>query len=928
MSDTEPAAVHQFSLPPLTRSLSALETWGFGLTGHILWIAMIPAIHAALGFQAMFVWIPSVLFGMLLNYQMAHLGEHFPHVAGGTPNYASKLLKYYPNLATYAALGYYFSWVSVLPVNAIVLTDLIKVNLEVLHITCPQLVVEIALTILPFVLAFSGTRALSILHLFFVIPAFGLLVAFSVQGLSWLALSAQSPGLFPHQWPSLSFGDWAKWFLFVTYGTYACETASSFVADSHRPQKTLLGLKIAAWLMIPIYVGCSWVVMRLATNPDFKDSAFLNLLGASEFFWGKSAPLIITFLLAASCLLACATVVSNCPRILYQMAQDKYLSPVFGVVSHRGVFGPALTLTLLLSLSCLIWGNVAQIVVIGNVGWFISIMAVHLALWLRRDQPGVLFPRISLSILLLEVAVLVIGGLAWGGREFVMGLLLPIGIMGIDRFIHRVKLPIFHPSWWIRKYKSRHMRVIKDSVMLQVTTLIFLLCSAVAVGWLFGKYFHKTGNVEDENLAIVLLMTVAFVGVAIACWTSLPQVVAIAESREAAEHLFTVALDGILVVDDDGFIQQANPATANFFGVKPLNLIGSHLKKWLPELGTYPEQWTGHSEHNLVYKHQIKTLEVAISQRTHQDFREYVIILHDITKRKQAEQLLRNSEAQLREEATLLATQLVQSEKMSSLGQLVAGVAHEINNPVTFIYGNLNHAKHYIEDLVGLIKLYQKYHDQPVSEIQKMEKDIDAEFLMADLPQLLNSINIGAERIREIVLSLRNFSRLDESDMKAVNIHDGIDSTLMILEHRLKAASNRPAIKLVKEYGDLPLVECYPGQLNQVFMNILVNAIDALEEGFMNNDKFTQLQISIKTEVINQQQIVIHIIDNGMGVPEKLQKLLFDPFFTTKPVGKGTGLGLSISYKIITEKHFGTLQCISSPGKGTEFAITIPLYQH
>jgi PAS domain S-box-containing protein len=911
----------------LTRSLSSLETWGFGLTGHILWIAVIPGIHAALGSQAIFVWIPAVLCGMLLNYQMQHLGFHFQNVAGGTPNYASKLLKRYPGLARYAALGYYFSWVSVLPVNAIVLTDLIEVNLAALDITCPKLLLEIGLTLLPFVLAFSGTRALSILHLFFAIPAFGLLLIFSAQGLGWLAFSPASPGFFPEDLSLIGFGDWAKWFLYVTYATYACETAASFVADSRHPGKTLFSLKVAAWLMLPIYLGASWVVMRLATDPNLKDSAFLNLLAAAKLFWGDAAALIITFVLTASCLLACATVVSNCPRILYQLGQDKYLSPVFGVVSRWGVFGPALALTLVLSLGCLIWGNVAAIVVVGNVGWFISIMAVHLGIWLQRDKPEVLFPIITLGILLVEVVILFVGGIAWGWTEFLIGLWLPIGIIGIDAIIRRVAFGLFRPHWWIKNERSRPLVTIKDSVMLQVIILIFLLCSVVSVGWIFGFKLNKAANMAGENLFIVLLMTIAFVGVAIACWTSLPQVVAIAEAREAAEHLFIIAQDAILVTDEQGMIRQANPATELLFNVNPSNLLGNHLNKWLPELAYHPQQWTKRSEQTFTHNAKNKILEVAISDRSQQYFREYVVILHDITKRKQAEEILRNSEAQLKVEAQQLAAQLVQSEKMSSLGQLVAGVAHEINNPVNFISGNITPANEYIKDLFKLLELYQEHYPHPIPEIQDHTKAIDIDFIIADLPKILTSMKIGTERITEIVLSLRNFSRLDEAEIKAVDIHAGIDSTLMILGHRLKANEKRPNIALIKEYGNLPLVECYPGQLNQVFMNILANAIDALEETFITHQKPQDLQICITTVLSTYQQVVIRISDNAFGIPESLQQRLFEPFFTTKAIGKGTGLGLSISYQIINEKHHGKLQCNSTIGKGTEFTIEIPLYQ-
>jgi two-component system NtrC family sensor kinase len=313
----------------------------------------------------------------------------------------------------------------------------------------------------------------------------------------------------------------------------------------------------------------------------------------------------------------------------------------------------------------------------------------------------------------------------------------------------------------------------------------------------------------------------------------------------------------------------------------------------------------------------------------------------EIAQRQEIEATLRESEAREREKSQQLEqvienlkrtqSQLIQTEKISSLGQLVAGVAHEINNPVGFIHGNLIYVQSYADDLLNLLHLYQKHYPNPIAEIETEAENIDLDFLQEDLPKMLNSMSIGTARIRQIVLSLRNFSRMDEAEFKEANIHEGIDSTLLILQHRLKGKSKRPEIKVIRNYGDLPLVECYPGQLNQVFMNILANAIDALEEinaqsvaGDIENEPCC---ITISTSVVDSQWVKIAIADNGNGIPESIQTQIFNPFFTTKPVGKGTGMGMAISYQIITDKHGGTLKCFSTVAKGAEFVICIPIQQ-
>ncbi|GAX40225.1 integral membrane sensor signal transduction histidine kinase [Tolypothrix sp. NIES-4075] len=271
-----------------------------------------------------------------------------------------------------------------------------------------------------------------------------------------------------------------------------------------------------------------------------------------------------------------------------------------------------------------------------------------------------------------------------------------------------------------------------------------------------------------------------------------------------------------------------------------------------------------------------------------------------------------------------MQTQLVHNEKMSALGQMVAGIAHEINNPVNFIHGNLTHVNQYTQDILQLLEAYKQHYANPPKSLQELLDEIDINFISEDLTKILQSMKVGTTRIREIVLSLRSFSRLDEAEFKKADIHEGIDNTLMILQHRFQAKNNQQEIKVIKEYGQLPSVECYAGQLNQVFMNLIANAIDALEEIEVTNN-FPVPTIWIHTQLTDENKVLISIRDNGVGIPENIRSKLFNPFFTTKAVGKGTGLGLSISYQIVVEKHRGKLWCDSILGQGTKFVIEIPL---
>lgn len=288
-------------------------------------------------------------------------------------------------------------------------------------------------------------------------------------------------------------------------------------------------------------------------------------------------------------------------------------------------------------------------------------------------------------------------------------------------------------------------------------------------------------------------------------------------------------------------------------------------------------------------------------------------------------QLTDNLEQQVKERTAALQqaqVQVVQQEKLSALGQLVAGVAHEINNPLTFLASNIAPAKEYLADITKVLDLYKKHYPEPVPDIAREISELDLDFAIEDFFNLLDSMEVGTQRIKDISLSLRNFARADRDTRIAIDLHEALNSTLLLLKHRLKERTDRPAIEILQNYGDLPAIECYPGPISQVFMNLLANAIDTLEEAWEKERRSLTIKIST---VALENKAIVRITDNGLGMTEEIQKHLFEPLFTTKTVGKGTGLGLSIAQQIVTDKHGGALFCKSIPGEGTEFTIELLL---
>ncbi|SIO56248.1 PAS domain S-box-containing protein [Singulisphaera sp. GP187] len=522
--------------PRLRPILGTVEIGGLGLTGLLLWLFVMPGANAELGRHSLLMWVPLAATGILINLQVKRLGERWPDMAGGTPNYTFRLLRdRHPWLARYATAAAFLGWASVPALASLILADMSATNLLAAGLPAPLLALKILFIAMVFVIAFRGTRTLTVLNLFFTLSGFGMLLALMVQGLGWLAKAPVGPIPMHLTWPDISFRAWAKWYLLGTYAAYSVETAASFVADSRRPRNTLKYLAVIAAFIPLVLVGGSWVVQRMTVETlGVGDHIDLTLTAVARPLWGAATPVLVTFLITTVCLQSCTTGVCTSPRVWYQLALDGGAAPVFRVLGRGNVPGPSLALTLVVALIVLLWPDRTTVFVGSATSWFLSYIALHLGLCLERGRAGIHWTSGALGgLVVTELMIFLVGGLAWGWRPFLGGLLAPVGVLAADAAIARFPFPVFTPAWWLER-SGRPFRFATDSVALHVIVLLVLVTSGTVAGWFLGAKLGAFDSAVSGKLFAILIGLMWTVSIGISCWTTLPQIARAIESREQA----------------------------------------------------------------------------------------------------------------------------------------------------------------------------------------------------------------------------------------------------------------------------------------------------------------------------------------------------------------------------------------------------------
>lgn len=617
----------------LPQSLSRVEAWGFAYTGLFLWVFMAPGAESALGWWSLPMWAVVTAVGMFTNRQIRRLGETWPDMSGGTPNYAVRLLApRSPGLARYAAMAYFQGWASVPSLSALLLAQLVGERLGRVGLAEPVLLLTVLFAAGPFLIAFAGTRVLSVLHLVFLLPALGSMLVFILTGL------AMQPDVQPAiTAPDAVVPELAKWFFVATYCAYSVETASAFLADCRRPRAALDGLRAATWSMPLVLVGGSYVLIRFAGTNDAEGQDVLTSTVALLF--GSAGSAVTTILLTTATLLSITTAAADSPRVVFQLARDGMAAPLFARLTRRGVPGPALVLTLLVSLVYLLVGDALTALAITSTGWFFSFLCLQLAMWLDRDQPhiGLRTGWTALAILVVEVPVFLVGGLAWGFGAFAVGLAAPAALLALDAALARLPAAATHlPA----RRRTRAAAEPGDGIIAQI--LILIAGGTIGGGWLLGR--QATGNTAASIDALIVLMLLAvFAAVALAAWTSLDQAGRVLESRELARaeanHLLRSARDGVLVADGDGRVTASNPAAHGLLGEG--ELLGRPAARLLAFAAAAPAQWPERSSHTVRQRTgRERSVEVTVSRVDLGQHVEYVLVLRDVTEQRELQHQL------------------------------------------------------------------------------------------------------------------------------------------------------------------------------------------------------------------------------------------------------------------------------------------------
>jgi len=623
----------------LPRTLSTLETWGFGFTVLLFWLVVAPEVHETLGVGSLLVWLPAALAGIVVNLQIRRLALARPDAAGGSPVYVARLWADRPLVSRWSGLAYFHSWAIVPPAITWILADLAVDNLALLGFTVSSVPLQLALLAAIYLIAFSGVRVLSVVHLFFLIPSLGLLLALGLHGVGWLAAAEASPGLLPTAFELPSWSAWVAGYFVVAYTTYGIETAAAFSADSRHPRATINCLVAAAVLILPIMVGGSWLLARVGPPAGTGIDPATTLELAASPLWGGFTPFAVTFMLASSMLLVCVTSVALTPRVAWQLGRDGVLAPIFGELDRNGV--PRIALAFTVGVALLHFGlEPVQMILIGGASWVGFWSLMHLGLWRRRGDPEVLWPRLALVLGIVEAGVLVVGGALAGGGWVAAGVAVPFVLIGFDEIVRtQVRVPRLMPSFDISRTPA--------SEALEIVLVVSLILGVFLAGWTAGGLIGPPSNPPATRVFVISLLAASFLGVSWASWTSLRRLGLLDRSRSQLHDVIDTAMDAVIVVDREGVVCSANPAGERLFARPEGEVAGRLLRDLIPGLVGTPDQWVHWQEYELPAGEVTRVVELAARTHSALPWTEHTVTIRDLTDRKEAEATIRQSEQRL-----------------------------------------------------------------------------------------------------------------------------------------------------------------------------------------------------------------------------------------------------------------------------------------